>query len=654
MIAADYVTSGLALVGIPSGKKGPTSCGWNLVENAIRDPVRASALSGNIGLAHAYCTPRPTAVLDIDDIAQSSRWLAVRGIDLQALLDADDAVQIVSGREGRAKLLYWLPAGTRPLPMHVVKTRQQDGSQQTTLEFRCATRDGLTVQDVLPPSIHPDTGQPYRWGGKGDWKSIPEIPKTLLAVWRSELTATLPPARPRSSGIPIDKSIQDTPHERERVREMLAHISADCSYEQYRNIVWAILSLGWHDAEKVAQEWCQTAPHQFDPRIFAQTVASYVPSRSPTIGTIIHHAKEGGWKAKRVDHSVGQIANPTATAGRFTLLDRNAIMAQPELRWRVKGLFPQEGIGAVYGPSQSGKSFLTFDMGCAVALGKNWFGHRTTASPVTYVMLEGEAALRNRVEAWEQHNNCQLPTKFRAVCAPLELAEDADIQALAAILPQHGLAIIDTLNRAAPGLDENSSQDMGRILAGMKSLQSATQGLVLVVHHTGKDASKGMRGHSSLHAALDGAIEVERTGLARSWHAAKVKDGKDGEGSAFKLELIDLGVDADGDPKTSCAVAPDTATVFAVKEPTGKSQRPALAAIRQAIHASATFGQGGCGPQDQCIAVDDAIAAIVPGLVTTASNKRNNRARQLVQDLVSGGYVRSGVDAAGIAWVWLS
>ena len=36
----------------------------------------------------------------------------------------------------------------------------------TVLEFRCGTADGLTVQDVLPPSMHPDTGMPYRWGGK--------------------------------------------------------------------------------------------------------------------------------------------------------------------------------------------------------------------------------------------------------------------------------------------------------------------------------------------------------------------------------------------------------------------------------------------------------------------------------------------------------
>jgi hypothetical protein len=77
-----------------------------------------------------------------------------------------------------------------------------------------------------------------------------------------------------------------------------------------------------------------------------------------------------------------------------------------------------------------------------------------------------------------------------------------------------------------------------------------------VVHHTGKDASKGLRGHSSLHAALDTAIEVRRDGDNREWLIAKSKDGEDGGVHAFKLEVVELGSDEDGDPITSCIVYP--------------------------------------------------------------------------------------------------
>jgi putative DNA primase/helicase len=117
----DYVAHGMALVAIPKGKKGPATKGWNEVANAITTPEIAAELTGNIGLLHAYCSPFPTMALDLDDMGRASAWLAARGIDVGELLDADDAVQIVSGRIGRAKLLYRLPSGMNPIESLTIK-----------------------------------------------------------------------------------------------------------------------------------------------------------------------------------------------------------------------------------------------------------------------------------------------------------------------------------------------------------------------------------------------------------------------------------------------------------------------------------------------------------------------------------------------------
>ena len=167
--------------------------------------------------------------------------------------------------------------------------------QRTVLEFRCATRDGLTLQDVLPPSIHPDTDQPYRWGGKGDWRNIPEIPETLLNVWQQELAARETGRTRRKSRLSLLESVDDTPRQRATLQAQLQHISADCSYEFYRDIVWAILSFGWPDAEELARQWCETAPDSFEEDDFNNVVSSHDPTRSPTIGTIYYHARRGGW-----------------------------------------------------------------------------------------------------------------------------------------------------------------------------------------------------------------------------------------------------------------------------------------------------------------------------------------------------------------------
>ncbi|MDH6249771.1 DUF3987 domain-containing protein [Polynucleobacter sphagniphilus] len=175
-----YVLHGFALVSIPSGSKGPKNKGWNEPENAITDPLEAANLKGNVGLAHLYCK-RPTAVLDIDNYNLAKPWLAERGLDLDALLDAPDAVQISSGRPNRAKLLFQLPPAIKQ-----IKTQQITDPEtgEMVLEFRCASANGKTVQDLLPPSIHPETGQPYTWLGKGDWKHLPLIPFHLSMIWR--------------------------------------------------------------------------------------------------------------------------------------------------------------------------------------------------------------------------------------------------------------------------------------------------------------------------------------------------------------------------------------------------------------------------------------------------------------------------------------
>jgi hypothetical protein len=172
--AREYVAAGLHLVPLEAGTKKATGAGWNRREAAIGSPAAIDPHLRGIGLAHAWSG---TCALDVDHFELAQSWLAGAGIDLGELLEADDGVRILS-RPGRAKLLYRMPDGVA-LPSKVVKR-----GDVTILEFRCATEQGLTVQDVLPPSVHPDTGAPYAWGGNGDWRSMPTVPERLLAVWR--------------------------------------------------------------------------------------------------------------------------------------------------------------------------------------------------------------------------------------------------------------------------------------------------------------------------------------------------------------------------------------------------------------------------------------------------------------------------------------
>ncbi len=165
---------------IPLGTKGPQSKGWQRSREAcVTDPETAEFLSANVGLAHAYSG---TCAIDVDDMESARPWLLAHGVDIDALIAAPDSVGISSGRPGRAKLLYALEKPLR----HVQPVRG--------LEFRCGTRAGTSVQDVLPPSIHPDTGLEYTWvygdDFLGHWSAIPPLPPELLDLWKSLVAGT--------------------------------------------------------------------------------------------------------------------------------------------------------------------------------------------------------------------------------------------------------------------------------------------------------------------------------------------------------------------------------------------------------------------------------------------------------------------------------
>lgn len=89
----------------------------------------------------------------------------------------------------------------------------------------------------------------------------------------------------------------ETPRAIAVLQNQLAHISADCGYETYRNIVWAILSTGWSCAEDLARHWSLSEPQRYESQCLQNLIVSYDPAieGSPTLGTVYHHARLGGW-----------------------------------------------------------------------------------------------------------------------------------------------------------------------------------------------------------------------------------------------------------------------------------------------------------------------------------------------------------------------
>lgn len=340
---------------------------------------------------------------------------------------------------------------------------------------------------------------------------------------------------------------------------------------------------------------------------------------------------------------------PPKPEPRYKLLGSADLHALPPLQWRVCGVLPAVGLAGLFGPSASGKSFLGFDMAAHIAKGSRWFDCRVEAAPVVYAALEGEAGFKLRAQAWETHNGQTLPDGLHMVLQPFKLTDPRDVKDLAAVVPAGAVVFIDTLNRAAPTADENSSRDMGEILEAAKRLQNLISGLVVLVHHTGKDASKGLRGHSSLFAALDAAVEVSRDGDRREWKVAKAKDGADGDAHPFRLQVETLGIDAYGEPITSCTVRADTTAddVKRVKVPQGGNQSLVYSAIR-GMFKDGISGKPGAPPLRPCIELEAAVTRGAASL-TCETHRRATRTREAITGLVT-----RGVLGLNEGWLWVA
>ena len=228
----------------------------------------------------------------------------------------------------------------------------------------------------------------------------------------------------------------------------------------------------------------------------------------------------------------------------------------------IKGWLDRNAVSVLYGEPNTGKSFLALDIAHHVQLGRSWAGQRVRPGNVLYIAAEGGALFANRVAAldspgfWVMTGALHLPDGCReSDSAPLADAIDH----LAAMHGPFALIIFDTLARVMAGRDENAAQDIAALINATDYLRRRTGAHIMLVHHSGKDRTRGARGHSSLRAAVDTEIELTRDEFHLiTAHATKQRDMQAGQQFAFRLKLHQFpDLDQDGDPVTTCTVYPE-------------------------------------------------------------------------------------------------
>ncbi|WP_374613830.1 AAA family ATPase [Sphingorhabdus sp.] len=296
------------------------------------------------------------------------------------------------------------------------------------------------------------------------------------------------------------------------------------------------------------------------------------PRKNVTMATVINMAKEADYRAPGLTanelrnvveeeagkwpHSEG-VRTPEGFTGKFPVHAAGDPILHQSLEWYIKGVIPKSDLIVLFGASGSGKSFIALDIVAAIARGVAWQGHRVTKAKAVIIAAEGAGAAGKRISAYcKRHNINEAELDLGIITVPPDVLKDFDIAELAKALKTAGadIFVIDTFAQVTPGANENSSEDMGLALSNIRKITAATGATALVVHHAGKDAGRGARGWSGIRAAADAELEVSYNDNGRLLKITKMKDGEDSLAWGFRLNVIDLSVDIDGDPETSCVV----------------------------------------------------------------------------------------------------
>lgn len=253
------------------------------------------------------------------------------------------------------------------------------------------------------------------------------------------------------------------------------------------------------------------------------------------------------------------------------------------VEWLIHGILPTKAFAALYGPPGSFKSFIALDMAEAIATGRPWMGNEVEQQgAVLYICGEGFGGMGARIKACQIHHSTPKGAPIYVIRHQLNLRSSTeDFNALMLAVVQlvettgieFQLLVIDTLARAFGGGNENDSDAMGSFITSMGKIQEFLSCALMVLHHSGKDLAKGLRGHSSLLGAVDTQLEILRFDEQSKGviSLTKQKDGQDNIRIGFEMVEVEISGSSLGfDPVVSLAVQ---ASDDAVNQASSKASR---------------------------------------------------------------------------------
>jgi len=330
-----------------------------------------------------------------------------------------------------------------------------------------------------------------------------------------------------------------------RLVKQLARLDPGVGYGEWRDIVAAIratnLSDGTEDdLRQIANDWSSgsywagAAPAKYTGMEAVDRVLSTMGPREGGLGygSIVRAARKAGLSlaeetfgsdAPDMSNVVVLAERRAASKSRFKRI--HELQDPPPML--IPGILLEGETLCIYGPPKHGKTFTALDIGLSLSTGAPVFGRfkPLRSGPVLYLSGEGNAGMRSRVQAWSKARGIAIGTAPFFLCETVPLTSngtdglkeyvDDGLTILTGVKP--ALIVVDTMARSMLGLNENDTKEVQKFVDLVDGLRTAFSCAVLVVAHSGKDASRGLRGSTAGPAGFDGLFSVEQgeAGLVR-------------------------------------------------------------------------------------------------------------------------------------------
>lgn len=215
--------------------------------------------------------------------------------------------------------------------------------------------------------------------------------------------------------------------------------------------------------------------------------------------------------------AVVQPASTQAYAENFDeyIYSGEAIQNIPPTEWLLRGRLVKRGLAALYAPAGVGKSFVAVEAALCAALGEQfWHEYFPKDCRVLYFASERVDVIGDRVKASCKKRGVKIPANLFIVGRPRPLQAEGHSQIILDICAKFKphFIIFDTFAKMTLGANENDSAEAGLIVENFAQFVEAagTQAGGLIVHHAGKDNTKGLRGSTALIGALDAVWKLEK------------------------------------------------------------------------------------------------------------------------------------------------